>query len=75
VVLGAPPKGAILSINDYGTPFWSFGNNDGDLLVYREAGLTGWQSFTSPPSSGTYVLGSRDGQMAWLQTEDCDEEN
>jgi hypothetical protein len=26
----------------------------------------------APPASGTYVLGSVDGEIQWLETEDCD---
>jgi hypothetical protein len=29
--------------------------------------------FTKAPSEGTYVLGSIDGQIQWIATEDCEE--
>lgn len=28
----------------------------------------------APPTDGTYVLGSEDGTLTWLATEDCEEE-
>lgn len=28
-------------------------------------------NYTNPPSSGTFVLGSIDGQIQWIATQDC----
>jgi hypothetical protein len=30
-----------------------------------------WVPFTAPPSTGTYVLGSKAGTMQWIATEEC----
>jgi hypothetical protein len=27
--------------------------------------------YTKPPSSGTFVLGSKNGQIQWIATQDC----
>jgi hypothetical protein len=32
---------------------------------------TEWVPFTEPPTSGTYVLGSIDGALTWIDTEEC----
>jgi hypothetical protein len=32
-----------------------------------------WEPFTAPPSTGTYVLGSKAGVMQWIETEACEE--
>ena len=44
------------------------GATDGQLLV-AESG--GWVPFTEPPATGTHVLGSVNGSLQWIATEEC----
>jgi len=44
------------------------GANNESLLIFRNGF---WSAFSPPPSSGIYVLGSNNGVVQWLATEDC----
>jgi hypothetical protein len=44
------------------------GADSQSLLIFN--GST-WAAFSPPPSSGIYVLGSDNGTVQWLATEDC----
>ena len=49
---------------------WSKSPENKDSIFYVSSNSPSW---SSPPASGTYVLGSIDGVIQWIATEDCDE--
>jgi hypothetical protein len=54
------------------------GNEKGIPIAGNYTGAAGWNGsaigeYKIPPSSGTYVLGSVNGNIQWIATEACDE--
>ena len=84
--IGGSSNGQLLNFNN-GTKKWEtftphgegsmiyFQNNKWENLVPGENSLiyyrnNAWTILT-PPATGTYVLGSKDGVMQWIATEEC----
>jgi len=44
------------------------GTQDGQILYWTGSQ---WTPFSAPPSSGTHVLGSVNGNLQWIATEEC----
>lgn len=57
----------------------SFGENEKGIPVAgrypypRGGGGSAIGEYLIPPNSGTYVLGSVNGSLQWIATEDCEE--
>jgi len=61
-----------------GNPDIKYPPTDGQGIPYSRpnVGYNGSpliDSWAKAPSSGTHVLGSKDGQIQWIATKDCDE--
>lgn len=60
-----------------GNPSIKYPPNSTQSIPFSRPGV-GYQgsplvdSWAESPSSGTYVLGSINGQIQWIQTQDCD---
>lgn len=55
-----------------GQPEWLGADAFGTRFLYSVGGVINWGF--DPPDGGTYVLGSIDGHVQWIETESCEEE-
>jgi len=47
-------------------------NNGGNRVLATDEGKLIWQEYIpNPPNTGTYVLGSVEGAIQWIETEEC----
>lgn len=61
-------NGQILYWNGAEYTLTAAGTSKGQILYWTGSA---WAPFSAPPSSGTHVLGSVNGNLQWIATEEC----
>jgi|688.fasta_scaffold271041_1 hypothetical protein len=65
--IGGSSNGQLLNFNNETKKWQTFTPGENSIMYYRN---NAWTILT-PPATGTFVLGSKDGVMQWIGTEEC----
>jgi hypothetical protein len=65
--IGGSSNGQLLNFNNETKKWQTFTPGENSIMYYRN---NAWTILT-PPATGTYVLGAKEGVMQWIATEEC----